>query len=64
MITFLGMFKLLDRYVLSRFLGMFLGALVAFVIVFLVVDVVENLDKFIDAKMPRRAVVAYYLYTL
>lgn len=64
MITFIGMFKLLDRYILSRFLGMFLGALVTFVILFLVVDVVENLDKFIDAKMPRRAVVAYYLYTL
>jgi len=58
------MVKLLDRYILSRFLSILLSALVAFVIVFLVVDVVENLDKFIDAKMPRRAVIAYYIYTL
>lgn len=64
MCTFDPMFKLLDRYVLSRFLSILLSAMVAFVTVFLVVDMVENLDKFIDAKMPRQAVVAYYLYTL
>ena len=64
MSTFTIMFKILDRYVLNRFLTVFLSALIAFVTIFLVVDVVENLDKFIDAKMPRRAVVAYYLYTL
>ena len=52
------MVKLLDRYILRRFLGILAGALVAFVIVFLVVDVVENLDHYIDAKMPRRAVLA------
>ncbi len=58
------MLKLLDRYILTRFLGILFNALLAFVIIFLVVDVVENLDTFIDAKMPRRAVVAYYFYTL
>lgn len=62
--TFDIMFKLLDRYVLTRFLSILMGAMVAFVTVFLVVDVVENMDKFIDAKMPRQAIVAYYLYTL
>ncbi|MBA7713121.1 hypothetical protein ES703_122120 [subsurface metagenome] len=62
--TFGIMFKLLDRYVLTRFLSILMGAMVAFVTVFLVVDVVENMDKFIDAKMPRQAIVAYYLYTL
>ncbi|UCD39141.1 MAG: LptF/LptG family permease [Fidelibacterota bacterium] len=56
--------KLLDRYILSRFLSILLSAMVAFVTVFLVVDVVENLDKFIDAQMPRRAMIGYYLYTL
>ncbi|MFB0515519.1 MAG: LptF/LptG family permease [Candidatus Neomarinimicrobiota bacterium] len=61
---FKPMFKLLDRYIISRFLSILLGAMVAFITVFLVVDVVENLDKFIDAKMPRQAVVTYYLYTI
>ena len=64
MCTFNPMLKLLDQYILSSFLSILLGAIVAFVIIFLVVDVVENLDKFIDTKMPRQAVVAYYLYTL
>ncbi|UCH11207.1 MAG: LptF/LptG family permease [Fidelibacterota bacterium] len=58
------MLKLLDRYILSRFLSILMGAMVAFVVIFLVVDVVENLDKFIDAQMPRQAVVNYYLYTI
>jgi LPS export ABC transporter permease LptG len=58
------MLKLLDRYVLSRFLSILVGALVSFVVVFLVVDVVENLDKFIDAQMPRQAVLTYYLFTI
>ena len=58
------MFKLLDIYILRRFVGILFGALVAFVVVFLVVDVVENLDHFIDAKMPRKAVLGYYLYSL
>ncbi len=62
--TFDPMLKLLDRYILSSFLSILLGAVVAFVTIFLVVDIVENLDKFIDASMPRRAVLAYYLYTL
>lgn len=58
------MFRLLDLYVLRRFLGILIGALMAFIIIFLVVDVVENLDTYIDAKMPRQAVFAYYLFTL
>ena len=64
MVTFRKMLTLLDRYVLSRFLSVLFAALITLVTIFLVVDVVENLDKFIDAKMPRGAVVAYYLYTL
>ena len=58
------MFKLLDRYILTRFLSLMAGSIAAFVTIFLVVDVIENLDKFIDAQMPRRAVLAYYLYTI
>ncbi|MFC1482158.1 LptF/LptG family permease [Candidatus Neomarinimicrobiota bacterium] len=56
--------KLLDRYILTRFLAILFNALLSFVVLFLVVDIVEHLDSFIDAKMPRRAVVAYYYYSL
>lgn len=62
--TFQTMFRLLDRYVLTRFLSIFIASMLAFVVLFLVVDVVENMDKFIDAKMPRQAVINYYIYTL
>ena len=55
---------LLDRYILTRFLGIFITTLLAFMVLFLVVDVVENMDDYIDANMPRRAILAYYYYTL
>ena len=56
--------RILDRYVLGRFLAIFAMALGAFIILFLVVDIVENLDHYIDAKMPRHAIISYYYYTL
>ncbi len=58
-----AMMKLLDRYILTRFLTVFAGALLVFITVFTVADLVENMDKFIDAKMPGRAIAIYYLYT-
>jgi lipopolysaccharide export system permease protein len=56
--------KILDRYILTRFLAIMGTALAAFILIFVVVDLVENMDKFIDAKMPQEAIVAYYLYTI
>lgn len=56
--------RILDRYVLGRFLAIFAMALGSFLILFLVVDIVENLDHYIDAKMPRQAIISYYYYTL
>ena len=50
--------RLLDRYVLGRFLTIFFLALGSFVVLFLVVDIVENLDHYIDAKMPRQAILS------
>ncbi len=56
--------NLLDRYILTRFLAILFNALLSFITLFLVVDLVEHIDSFIDAKMPRQAVVAYYYYSL
>ena len=56
--------KILDKYVLNRFVTIMGTALASFILLFIVVDLVENMDKFIDAKMPQEAIVAYYLYTV
>ena len=53
--------KLLDRYVLTRFLGQFLWAVVAATIIFLAVDLVEQLDKFIDNRVSARTVLYFYV---
>ncbi len=56
--------KLLDKYLLRRFIALFVYALVAFLTIFLIVDVVENIDKFIDAGLTRNQVLKYYLLNL
>ena len=56
--------KLLDRYILRRFLTAVVFALIAFTVIFVVVDLIENLDRFIDHQVPRPVVAAYYLYYL
>lgn len=56
------MIRILPGYLRRQFLGIFLFSLVGVVVVFLVVDLVENLDQFIDREVPRRVIVAYYLY--
>jgi len=56
--------RILDRYILRRFLTALVFAVLAFVLIFVVVDLVENLDKFIDRDVPRPIVLRYYLYYL
>jgi lipopolysaccharide export system permease protein len=52
--------KLLDRYLLRRFLQFFFFALLASVVIFVTVDGTEYLDKFIDARAPYAVVLRYY----
>ncbi|MDD5087347.1 MAG: LPS export ABC transporter permease LptG [bacterium] len=52
--------KMLDRYILRRFLQYLLFALVASIVIFVTVDATEHLDKFIDASVPYRLVFEYY----
>ncbi|MCF7805642.1 MAG: LptF/LptG family permease [Candidatus Marinimicrobia bacterium] len=53
--------KLLDKYLLRKFIALFLYSMIAFLTIFLIVDVVENVDKFIDAGLNRSQILTYYV---
>jgi lipopolysaccharide export system permease protein len=54
--------KIISGYIRMRFLSFFLFSLIGVLTLFVIVDLVENLDKFIDAKAPGNVVVMYYLF--
>lgn len=56
------MFKIVDRYILSRFFTLIIFILLAGTVIFLVVDLIENLDKFIDRDVPYSIILNYYIY--
>lgn len=56
--------KLLDQYILKRFLGTQVFALVAFSVIFIVIDLVGFLDKFIDQRVSTVVVLKYYFFYL
>jgi len=51
---------ILDRYIIFRYLGNLVWAITAATVIFLVVDLVENLDKFIDSRVPTVTILHYY----
>lgn len=58
------MIKKIDKYLLSQFVGILLMALVVFIAIFIIVDLIENLDRFIDNKVPAAIVINYYFFTM
>ncbi len=52
--------KVLDKYIVYRYVGRLIWSIALAVVVFLVVDLVEMMDKFIDAKVPVTTVIRYY----
>ncbi len=52
--------RVLDRYILGRFLRFFLFAVLASLVIFVTVDATEQLDKFIDAKEGWNLIGRYY----
>jgi len=56
--------KILDKYILKKFLGTLIFALIAFSAIFIIIDIIGFLDKFIDHKVPLSIIVKYYLYYL
>ena len=56
------MFKILDRYIMKKFLGTFFYALVLLISIIIVFDIQEKLDDFIEKKAPFEAILFdYYL---
>ncbi len=56
--------KILDRHISRQFLNVLLFTIVAFIAIFLIVDLIENLDRFIDKRVPYPLVIEYYIYYL
>jgi len=54
--------KLLDRYLIKKFLFNLIFGISAFIIIFLIVDLIENIDKFLDKEATAQHVILYYLY--
>ena len=54
----------MDLYIIKQFLAKLIATTTAFIVIFIVVDVIDNLDKFIDASMPAVAILKYYIHTL
>lgn len=52
--------KILDRYIANNYISKLLWSVAAATIVFLVLDMVQMLDKFIDANVPTSLVFRYY----
>ena len=54
--------KLLDKYLIKKFVLNLIFGQIAIIVVFLVIDLVENVDKFIDKGAEIYIVVLYYIY--
>lgn len=52
--------KILDRYLIRQFLQTIVFGLLAFTLIFIVIDMMENLDDFIDQKVPFEVILHYY----
>lgn len=56
--------NILDRYVTKQFLLSVLFGILTFSLIFIVVDLFENLDDFLDQRVPKNIIIAYYFYFL
>jgi lipopolysaccharide export system permease protein len=54
--------RLLDRYILKKFLFTLCFPVVAFISIFIVIDLVERLSDYIDRDVPGLVVASYYFY--
>lgn len=54
--------NILDRYILKQFLLNIIFGIIAFICIFIVVDMIENIDKFLDAGASTSIVVQFYIF--
>ena len=58
------MLNRLDRYLINQFWVILGIAIMGFLSIFLIVDLIENLDRFMDNKVPAEIVLKYYIYSI
>ncbi len=54
--------KLLDKYIIKKFLVILCYTILAFIVVFVVIDLIENLDKFLNSDSSFTNGFLYYVY--
>lgn len=55
------MLKIIDKYILKRYLATFSVMLLLFIPIGIVIDVAEKINKILESKVPFKAVAIYYL---
>ncbi len=53
--------KIIDRYILKKFILGIVFGLITFVTIFVVIDLLENLDDFLDHNVETRIIIQYYI---
>ncbi len=53
--------KIIDRQIIKNFISTVVFSLIALYVIFLVVNLIENLDDFMAAKMPKETILRYYM---
>ncbi len=53
--------KIIDRYIIKRYIGTFLVMLLLFIPIGIMVDMAEKIDKFKEQEVPLSAIIEYYV---
>jgi len=56
--------KLIDRYVLKKFITLWVMSIMMFLAIFHIVDLIEKIDRFLKYKLTLEQISLYYLYQL
>ena len=56
--------KIIDQYILKKFISTLLAVLIAFIAIFIIVNIIDFLDKFIERNLTSREILLYYIYTI
>ena len=54
--------RLLDRYIIRKFIGTFFMALLLIIVIVIIFDISEKIDDFVDKEAPLRAIVVDYYF--
>lgn len=58
------MIKLLDRYIIKKFLSTFFVSIVLMIMLIIVIDLTDKLGRFIDDKIPAKEIIFHYYMSL